>query len=336
MSVFHNIYTQKYEESTAYQTMKKYAEDFNFFDTALTTVINSLSWKKLPDEKLPYFMPEVFLQYSGRLARYEENGQGKLHACFPNGQLTENGDFTAYTIVKPNGETLTRKADEIEVCFNNCFKMPYVYKITQFSDKMSYAIRAVDTALAKACMPTIALFDTPEQLKKYDIFTNPETAMRPFVAMLKEGLVPKELETLDIYDSSKVDVLALWDVYVRYRNLFYTTFGINNVEVQKKERLTEAEGSGNDEITRYSLLDDMYNQRKDFIDRCHKHFGDNMEIEINRDIATVFELTTDNSEKLDLAKLDFTKGTNPANPDGENPEEPQEEKTEEPKGAENE
>lgn len=312
MSVFHNIYTQKYEESAVYQANKKFAEDFNFFDTALTTVVNSISWKNLPDEKLPYFMPELFLQYSGRIARYEEKGQGKLHPCFPNGQLDENGEFTSYTIVKPNGDTLTRKAEDIEVCFNNCFKMPYVYKIAQFSDKMSYAVRAVDTALAKACMPTIALFDTPEQLKKYDIFSNPETAMRPFVAMLKEGLVPKELETIDIYDSSKVDVLALWDVYVRYRNLFYTTFGINNVEVQKKERLTEAEGSGNDEITRYSLLDDMFKQRTDFVDRCKKHFGDSMELEINRDIATVFELSADNATKLELAKLDFTKGTNPA------------------------
>ena len=221
----------------------------------------------------------------------------------------DGADF-CYT---PNGKSFIRGAEDIEICFNNCFKIPYIYKVAQFAEKMSFSLRAVDTALAKACMPTVALFENENQLKKFDKFTNPETAMQPFVGMIKEKLVSKEVEMLSLYDATKIDVLALWDVYVRYRNLFYTTIGINNVEVQKRERLTEAEGAGNDEITRYSLLDDMSNCRRDFCDRCKKHFNSEIDFEINRDIATVFQIEADNEEKMRLAKLDFTKGTNPAN-----------------------
>lgn len=330
MSVFSNIYTSAYEANDATNKYKELVTNFDFFDTFLTTVINTFSWKNLPDPKLPAFMPEYFNQYSGRIARYnDDDGKPKLHAAFPNGQLTDTGEFTSYTIVTPNGKTVLRKAEDIEICFNNCFKMPYVYKINQFAEKMSYALRAVDSALTKACMPVGVLFEDEAQLKAFGKFLDPLTAMKPFVAMLKKKMAQKDVELLNLYEADKIDVLALWDVSVRYRNLFYTTFGINNVEVQKRERLTEAEGAGNDEITRYSLLDDMYRCRKDFVERCKEHFGDEMEVEINRDIATVFQLEATNAEKMALAQLDFTKGTNPANPtqtekaeDIEDPKEP--------------
>lgn len=324
MSVFQNIYTQHYEENLAKQGIKKAQTDFNFFDTCLTAVINTFKWQDYPYEKLPAFMIEWFFQNAGRVAMYEDGGNIKIHPCYPAGALTEEGDFDAYQIITPNGKSFVRKAEDIEVGFNNCFKMPYVYKVSQFSDKMSYALRAVDTSLTKACLPSVALFENPEQLKKFERFTDPETAVQPFVGMLKEKLVAKEVEMLDIYHAGDIDVLALWDVYVRYRNLFYTTFGINNVEISKKERLTQAEGSGNDEITRYSLLSDMYECRKDWCDRCNTHFGTDMKFEVNRDITTVFELQTPNDEKLDLAMLDFTKGTNPAQ-QGEETEEEQNE-----------
>lgn len=312
MSVFHNIYTQKYEAAEQAREQIKSLTDFNFFDTCLTTVINTFKWKDYPDPKLPAFMVETFYQNAGRVAMYEsDTGDLKVHPAFPAGQITDTGDFTSYEIVTPNGKTYHRDADDIVIGFNNCFRMPYVYKIAQFSDRMSYALRAVDSALSKACLPNIVLFEDESQLKKFDKFTNPEVINQPFVGMLKEKLLAKEVETLSLYEAGKVDVLALWDVYVRYRNLFYTTFGINNVEVQKRERLTEAEGAGNDEITRYSLLSDMYECRKDWCERCKEKFGSNITFEINRDITTVFELQTDNDTKIDLANLDFTKGTNP-------------------------
>lgn len=332
MSVFQNIYTSQYEKSVEYQKQKKYLTDFDFFDTCMTTLINTFKWSSLPDEKLPHFMIEQFLQSAGRVAMYkDDDGNLKIHTAFPCGQITDTGEYDKYTIYTPNGKSFIRGAEDIEICFNNCFKIPYIYKVAQFAEKMSFSLRAVDTALAKACMPSIALFENENQLKKFDKFTNPEVAMQPFVGMIKEKLVSKEVEMLSIYDAKQIDILAYWDVYVRYRNLFYTTIGINNVEVQKRERLTEAEGAGNDEITRYSLLDDMSNCRRDFCDRCKKHFNSEIDFEINRDIATVFQIEADNEEKMRLAKLDFTKGTNPANETetekAEDIEEPKEPKT---------
>lgn len=311
MSVFSNIYTTRYEKAAEARSAVKAYTDFDFFDTCMTTVINTFKWTGYPSEELPPFMIEWFFQNAGRVAMYRNDaGELAVHPAFPAGALTDNGTFTAYDIITPNGKTYVRKAEEIAIGYNNCFKMPYVYKIEQFAKKMSYALRAVDSALTKASLPVAAMFENPDQLKKFERFTDPETAMQPFVAMLKEKLVAKEVEMISLYDASKVDVIALWDVYTRYRNLFYTTFGINNVEIQKRERLTEAEGAGNDEITRYSLLSDMYDRRKEWCEKCKELFGSDISFELNRDISTVFNLESDNDEKLELMQTELTKGQN--------------------------
>lgn len=313
MSVFTNIYTTRYEQAAENRAVIKSYSDFNFFDTCMTTVINTFKWSNFPNKDLPPFMIEWFLQNAGRIAMYRnDDGNLAVHPAFPAGGLTDNGTFTSYDIITPNGKTYVRKAEDIALGYNNCFKMPYVYKIDQFAKKMSYSLRAVDSALTKATLPVAALFENPDQLKKFEKYADPETAMQPFVAMLKEKLVAKEVETVSLYDSTKVDVLALWDVYTRYRNLFYTTFGINNVEIQKRERLTEAEGAGNDEITRYSLLSDMYDRRKEWVEKCKEKFGIEISFELNRDLSTVLNIETDNEEKIDLMRMEFTKDINPA------------------------
>ena len=73
MSVFSNIYTSAYEANDQANKYKELTTNFDFFDTCLTTVINTFSWKKLPDPKLPAFMPEYFNQCSGRIARYDDD-----------------------------------------------------------------------------------------------------------------------------------------------------------------------------------------------------------------------------------------------------------------------
>ena len=74
--------------------------------------------------------------------------------------------------------------------------------------------------------------------------------------------------------------------------------------------MTEAEGSGNDEITRYTLLDDMYERRKEFIAEVKEKFGVELEVELNRDSATVYNIELDNAQKIDDVQLNIMRGIN--------------------------
>jgi hypothetical protein len=188
--------------------------------------------------------------------------------------------------------------------------MPYYPTIKHFADKSSYALRSVHVSLQKAMMPTVISCENEQQIKILNDFNYEEKTLKPFIATHKEKFDADSMERQPIFDNRENDVLALWDCYVRYRNMFYATFGINNVEIQKRERLTEAEGSGNDEIVRYSLLDDMYEQRKDFVERVNKRFGTEISIELNRDSATVYELNLTGEEKIENMRMANLKGVN--------------------------
>ena len=94
--------------------------------------------------------------------------------------------------------------------------------------------------------------------------------------------------------------MNIWDIFVRYKNLFFTNYGINNVEISKQERLTLGESQSNTEITRYSVFWDMFEHRKEFCERVKEHFGIDISCEINRNIDTVVEFNLTTQDKIDM------------------------------------
>lgn len=305
MSVFEKLYTEKYKESDYYKENEKRIADCDFFNIYMTSLIDTFKWDGIT-QNIPRFEIEKFFQFGGTVG-YRISTR-EIYPVFPAGSLLENGEYSAYTQIKLNGETNRVDRKDLVIGYNNCFKMPYCYLVNWFSEKSSYALRAVDSALEKATLPVIVSTDDESIMKKLGDLRDKEH-LQAFLVDLKSKLNKQTVEVLHLFDNAKNDVLALWDVYVRYRNLFYTQIGINNVEIQKRERLTMAEGSGNDEIVHYSLLNDMYERRKEFVEECNK-YGENFSVELNRDIATTFQLDLSAEEKVEYGKIEATKGAN--------------------------
>ena len=90
----------------------------------------------------------------------------------------------------------------------------------------------------------------------------------------------------------------------------YTTFGFDTIEIQKRERLTQAEGSANSEISRYSLFMDMFECRRDFADRVKEKFNFDLDVDINRNSNTVYNMQLDNEELIDNELIEISKGSN--------------------------
>ncbi len=311
MSVFQNLYTNQFENEECKSNWKKFYEDFNYFDNYMTTLLNTFTWSNLPDKTLPPFMVEYFFQYAGMVWCGTDKDDGELHIypCQNMGKMQYNAVFDKVTIMRPNGTSFVANTRDGVLGFNNAFRMPYYYKVLQFARKTSYAHRAVDKALEKAIMPVLINTADESMLKELqELRNNKDKILYPFLVSLKGRFDTKDIDIKDIYDNTKIDVLALWDVTTRYRNLFYSTFGINNVEIQKRERLTEAEGSGNDEIVRYTLLDDMYKRRKEFCEGCKEKFNLDIEFSLNRDISTVYQLSLDNDDKVNIGNIAESRG----------------------------
>ena len=309
-STFHQIYTSKIEKATN----RAYEEDYKALDTIylmyLSTVINTFKWKNVPKPMLP-FHQEINLCYWGIMGAFKnDKNEFRMYPAFPSGNLLENGEYSRYTMVARDGTTVDRDREDICLCYNNSLCVPSLIFIKELSQKSTNALRAVDCALERSMIPAIIECESEEQMKTLsDLYDRVKNKL-PFRLTFHDGVQSAQAKVLDAFDSTKYDMIQMWDVYVRYRNLFYTSFGINNVEIQKRERLTEAEGSGNDEITRYTLLDDMYERRKEFIEEVKEKFGIELEVELNRDSATVYNIELDNAQKIDDVQLNIMRGIN--------------------------
>jgi hypothetical protein len=69
-------------------------------------------------------------------------------------------------------------------------------------------------------------------------------------------------------------------------NEFLGTFGINNINVEKKERLISAESDSNNEVTNYALKS-YFDARKKAVKQINELFGTNIEVKINADLFNI-------------------------------------------------
>ena len=309
MSTYHNIYKEKIEEVYKKQRTDSLKTLFTISASYLSTVLSTFSWLNLP-KHIPSMNPENALFYWGIMGAFMENGELQLYPIFPSGTLQANGLYDKYTAIKFNGETKELYYDDICICFNNRFKTPSVFIVEELAEKSSFALSSVEHSLERVMIPTILNCKDETQAKKLtDLYERAKNEL-PFRISIGEAFGKDGIDIISFFDNRQYDVLSQWDVYVRFRNLFYSVYGINNVEILKKERLTEAEGSGNDEIVRFTFLKDMYEQRINFINAIKEKFGIELELEINRDSTTVYQITASNKEKIDAIKLDVLRGVN--------------------------
>lgn len=298
-SVFQNTYLSKYNEIKASEKFDQLGVSQRILLTYITTATSTFKWKGV--ENVPFFMPEQFLLYSGRVGVFLDDGKPVLYPVYPAGKLMPDGEYSQYTAIYPSGKTVLLNRDDVTVIFGNSLKLPSYGMIKDLAIKSSFALSAVDIALKRAMIPPIVAANSEEQLAKILEIQDPEKLLSTICAMMTEdGYGSRDLQRVAVFDNRETDVLALWDVFSRYDRLFYRTFGVSTVGIQKNERLTKAESTGEEEMTRYSLLQDMYNCRIAGIEAANEKFGTQIEIELERDEKTVYETEAENEDKIEI------------------------------------
>lgn len=309
MSTLTNVYKDSYEQNLKKLQIEAKDQLRTIFINFYSSVTNSFKWNNLSNN-IPFFFPERWLYMNGLMAAYKDGEHFDIYPAFGNGMLTEYGQFTSYTLVKMNGESMTKNFDEIELCYNNSLMIPSFVMVNELANKCNNALTAVNNTLIRASFARIIECNDQETLDKIlGILSNKDTS-KIAISTISSAIKTGGVNVHNLFDNKCDDVLALWDVYVRYRNMFYSTFGFDNVEIQKRERLTEAEGSANSEIVRYGLFDDMYSCREDFVRRCKERFGANITVEINRNSSSVYDMRLSNDEKIENELIEISKGSN--------------------------
>lgn len=314
MSSLTQIYNENYDKYIEKQNALNCSHNLTLFSQYYATVTNSWKWKT-PNKKIQFFYPEKWLCYTGMMASFMDGKEWKMYPAFPSGFLEEFGEFSKYVTVSIDGQTKDIPIDECVICYNNTLQIPSIWLINDLCSNASLALKAVNKTLRRASFSRIINARDPKtvDLLKQILVKGEIDDERLALITLADGVREKNIELTELFDNRVDDILSQWDVYVRYRNMFFTTFGVNTVEIAKKERLTQAEGSGNDEIVRYGLFSDMTNCRFDFVDRNIEKFDidrEQLDCEINRDSRTVYETLLTNDEKIENEIVEISKGSN--------------------------
>lgn len=301
MSTYQNLYEKNLEDIQKKFSVSNVYTDLYLYQLFRSVIIHAFKWENIPEfiRQHPDYIEDSLAGY-GKIAFFEKEGQYYIAPAMANGMLLKNGMYSSYTMVFRNGETVILPIEEIEICDNNFNAMPSEILLRTMVEKCSNALKAVDRALDKMSMNDI-------------IVCKDETTMNKVSQALKSSYnkdVPINVTMGDwndgdilvkvLADNRNIAVKDLYDVFIRYRNLYLTTFGINTVEISKAERLTLAEGSSNDEIVQYTLFGDMYEHRKDFCDRVKKHFNYDLSVTPNRGIDTTVNLEMSTEDKIEM------------------------------------
>jgi vacuolar-type H+-ATPase subunit F/Vma7 len=265
-------------KSFAQWRVQENLREYNFYFKKYQRLLMSMfQWDNLPDGISSRFI-ENKLFYNGLLIFYKSKQLGfyVVAQATPLGlnDYEEPTGYRAYGVNKINEYV---KPSECVPIWNDMFIEGNVANVNFFAKSLSNVKKTFDVNL--------------EQLKNPYIISCPEGQKETVKQIMEQKTdgVPYIFTSDDFNDLVKVNVFnlqiqnhtkELQDVKGALENEGLTFFGINNVNVLKRERLTTSEADQNDEQIILNK-NSMYKARKKAVEEINEKFNLNIELTIS-------------------------------------------------------
>ena len=252
------------------------------FNRLKMKAISMFEWINLPDEIDERYL-ELMLCQNGYVCFFKDQLVPDVDTYFAL-QCTLGGRFnvynipTVYQIYTASGYNTRRTAEDSVIIYNNLLHSPTVPLLMYHAYNIANVERTIEINL--------------NQLKRPYIFLVPENQRFTFIKLVNDiknnqdviiGNKDLNLDNLNpINTITPNNTLDLYTLKKRYYNEALTDMGINNLNVDKKERLVSDEVSSNDEdvlINRNSML----YARKIACKQINDMFGLNIDVKFRND-----------------------------------------------------
>lgn len=252
------------------------------FNRLKMKAISMFEWINLPEEIDERYI-ELMLCQNGYVCFFKDQLVPDVDTYFAL-QCTLGGRFnvynipTVYQIYTASGYNTRRTAEDSVIIYNNLLHSPTVPLLMYHAYNIANAERTIEINL--------------NQLKRPYIFLVPENQRFTFTKLVNDiknnqdviiGNKDLNLDNLNpINTITPNNTLDLYTLKKRYYNEALTDMGINNLNVDKKERLVSDEVSSNDEdvlINRNSML----YARKIACKQINEMFGLNIDVKFRND-----------------------------------------------------
>ena len=275
------------------KTSKKITErknnlEFNIeLNDMLNLVQDRFEYKGLPETCDVRYLELSLIYRAFAGFKRKEDGSIWNYSAGPGGHLTQYGYPSDAYLYALNGTVEYGKvywpfmdntgADTV-LCLDNYQCMPPIYKIIDGAEKIADARRSLDVAIKNSKRPFI-FNGTEEQVNTIKSLFNDMYNNEPYLIANKSTLDndKPQVQSTNFHEGV---IKELWDAYNNVKGDIYQRLGINmNVNSDKKERMTEAEVTGDTEFVN-RVLETELKCRKEFCDRINEAFGLNVSVKI--------------------------------------------------------
>ena len=222
--------------------------------------------------------------FNGTNVAFKDNMLGSL--CLPavaSSNINVYGIPKQYIGVGYNGKTWNLSNENAVLLRNNGTYSPDIFMIYHYCDRMADCEMAMKTNINVNKMP-FSLTGDPDQLLTMKNMIEQITGNKIAIYKPKkiktasaEPIECKVLNTGAEYIADKIN-----DSRLDYLSMLLTYLGLDNVSVEKRERLNTAEAGANDEHIKSNLYLKLKCRQEDWA-KVNKILGSNVTVEINYD-----------------------------------------------------
>ena len=229
----------------------------------------------LKDEK--YGLINTRCCTNGKLSIY--NRATNVH-CYAIGYDSYRNVYTGF-----KNEVLNED-NQCVVIYNNWKAIPTCATIKLFAYRMYLAQRSCDVNVMATRTPVLLLGTEKQQLTLRNLYSQYD-GNQPFIFGDKDIIANDMMKAID----TKAPFVAndLSDYKKEIWNEFLTFIGVNNIDVEKKERLISGESSSNNEIINLNLQSYLA-PRKEACKKINELFGTNIDVRIRSDLFNVLKM----------------------------------------------
>ena len=191
---------------------------------------------------------------------------------------------------------------------NNFDQLPTSSAMELFAYRLYMAQRTIDVNISAQRTPVIVVCDEKQRLTMENLYSQYD-GNRPFIFGDKMQLEENSLKTLNTqapYIEDKVTTYKkeIWNEVLTY-------LGINNIQIDKKERLTTAETSENNELINLNLQS-MLAPRQEACKQMNELFGltgtdKEIKVKLRSDLRNIVKNELSNVKDLETENIEENK-----------------------------
>lgn len=271
---------KSYAEYKLRETTREY--DFHYKHLK-KLVTNMFKWEGLPTQISERFIEDV-LFHNGLVVFHENNKKiltvSRAVSSFIN-SYDEPSEFTCYSRDINELSSESKSILECVPIYNNTLMEGSSYEVSYFANKLTNVDKTIDVNLDNIKTPFIITAPEGQQLT-VETLMGKRANGEPWILMYEEGMRDIKIQPFNFDIKNYTKELTEMKQNIMAEALTY--FGIDNVNVYKRERLTSGEVEQNDDhiaINRSSML----KTRQLACDKINEMFNLNVSVTMNENIG---------------------------------------------------